>query len=170
MRQVTFSQQTILRKALSIVVLSLVPLAVFGRIVPDAKPMDMSSATGNHCSVVCVCMLDEAQAPNATQGDLAVASGVGSESAIPAKLFLDQNYPNPFNPSTIIRYGLPAGANVKLTIHTLLGNEIKAVINSYQDAGVYTIDLAADDLPSGVYFYRLQTELGTLTRRMTISK
>ncbi|MBS1911620.1 MAG: T9SS type A sorting domain-containing protein [Bacteroidetes bacterium] len=89
---------------------------------------------------------------------------------IPARVFLDQNYPNPFNPSTLIRFGLPEGSYVRLTIHTLLGTPVKVVVDGWQDAGVYVLDFSAQDLPSGVYFYRLETDFGTLTRRMTISK
>ncbi len=88
----------------------------------------------------------------------------------PDKLFLDQNYPNPFNPSTMIRYGLPSDTKVRITIHTLLGNQIKTLVDQQQDAGVYYIDFSGLDLPSGAYFYRMQTPLGTLTRRMVISK
>lgn len=94
----------------------------------------------------------------------------GRATSLPPRIFMDQNYPNPFNPSTMIRYGLPDGSNVRITIHTLLGNQVKMVVDSYQDAGVYTLNLSAQDLPSGVYFYRLETNFGTLTRRMTIQK
>jgi len=89
---------------------------------------------------------------------------------IPDRLFLDQNYPNPFNPTTMIRYGLPSETHVRLTVHTILGTQIKTLIDETQAAGTYVFDFAALDLPSGSYFYRLQTPMGTLTRRMTISK
>jgi hypothetical protein len=105
-----------------------------------------------------------------TLEEVLVATDPSGSSELPSRLFLDQNYPNPFNPSTMIRYGLPSGTNVRLSIHSLLGNEIKVILNGWQDAGTYTLDLSAQDLPSGIYYYRLQTELGTLTRRMTILK
>lgn len=98
------------------------------------------------------------------------ASAVDELDEIPQKVFLDQNYPNPFNPSTIIRYGLPDASPVRLTIHTLLGNQVRVLIDQRQDAGVYYYDFSAVDLPSGIYFYRLQTPNGTLTRRMTVTK
>lgn len=93
--------------------------------------------------------------------------GIGE---IPSKLFLDQNFPNPFNPTTLIRYGLPERSHVKMTIHTLLGGEIATVVDAVHEAGAYTIDYSAHEIPSGIYFYRLQTERGTLTRRMTVNK
>lgn len=94
----------------------------------------------------------------------------GELTEIPDRLFLDQNYPNPFNPTTMIRYGLPTETRVRLTVHTILGTQIKTLVDETQSAGTYVFDFAALDLPSGSYFYRLQTPLGTITRRMTISK
>lgn len=101
---------------------------------------------------------------------VATLSTKNESDEVPDKLFLDQNYPNPFNPSTVIRYGIPAGAHVRLTVHTLLGNQVKTLVDQMQDAGVYYYDFSGLDLPSGAYFYRLQTPSGTLTRRMVISK
>jgi hypothetical protein len=101
---------------------------------------------------------------------LATTVGVDDIDEIPEKPFLDQNYPNPFNPSTIIRYGLADASPVRLTVHTLLGNQVRVLLDQRQDAGVYYYDFSAVDLPSGIYFYRLQTPAGTLTRRMTVTK
>lgn len=101
---------------------------------------------------------------------IAATSRVKAFDGVPGRLFMDQNYPNPFNPTTMIRFGLPSSSRVKLTIHTLLGNTVKTVVDETKDAGVHYIDVSASDLPSGAYFYRLQTELGTLTRRMVVSK
>lgn len=83
---------------------------------------------------------------------------------------MDQNYPNPFNPSTMIPFGIPQPMYVKITLHTLVGRPILTLVDGWREAGTYVIDLSAQDLPSGVYFYRLQTEFGTITRRLTVSK
>ena len=88
----------------------------------------------------------------------------------PARMFLDQNYPNPFQHTTSIRYGIPQNTHVTVTIHTMLGSLVKTLVNENQKAGVYTIELSRPDLMPGLYFYRIQTEYGALTRRMTISK
>ncbi len=101
---------------------------------------------------------------------LAATSLVGETDGIPSKLFMDQNYPNPFNPTTMIRYGLPAQTRVRLTVHTLLGNQVATLVDETQQPGIHVVDFSALDLPSGAYFYRLQTDLGTLTRRMVVSK
>jgi hypothetical protein len=101
---------------------------------------------------------------------LATTSAVGLVDGAPSKLVLDQNYPNPFNPSTLIRYGLPSDTRVKLTVHTLLGNQIKVLVDETQESGFYVYDFAAIDLPPGAYFYRLQTDHGSLTRRMVLAR
>jgi Rieske Fe-S protein len=99
-----------------------------------------------------------------------VSSVVGDMDELPSKPFLDQNYPNPFNPTTMIRYGLPGDMQARMTVYTLLGKPIKVLFDERQESGVHFYDFSAADLPSGVYFYRLETPGGTLTRRMTISK
>ena len=88
----------------------------------------------------------------------------------PKRMFLDQNYPNPFRDATSIRYGIPQNTHVKVTVHTMLGNPVKTLVDEVQKPGVYTIKISQPDLMSGLYFYRIQTKHGALTRRMTISK
>lgn len=89
---------------------------------------------------------------------------------VPNAVFLDQNFPNPFNPSTRIRYGLPQSTRVRITVYTLVGRPIATLVDAQQEAGVYTVEFTAQEVPSGVYFYRLQTDIGSVTRRLTISK
>jgi hypothetical protein len=95
-----------------------------------------------------------------------------SES-VPNKFQLNQNYPNPFNPSTVISYQLSAHSNVKLIIYNMLGQKIKALVNSYQNIGEHSFVWDATDennnqVSSGVYFYRLQTDKMNLQNKMTL--
>lgn len=69
---------------------------------------------------------------------------------------LEQNYPNPFNPSTSIRFSLPGSEFVELSIYNQLGQKVETLINKQMAAGSYSLTWNAADLPSGVYFYRLQ--------------
>jgi Rieske Fe-S protein len=112
---------------------------------------------------------DEAAGTITLENVLAVAD-VDDAAEVPATIFLDQNYPNPFNPTTLSRYGIPERARVTITIHTLLGSKVDTIVDEMQEAGVYMYDFSARDIPSGVYFYRMQTAMGTLTRRMTVTK
>ncbi|MFC2084794.1 T9SS type A sorting domain-containing protein, partial [Bacteroidota bacterium] len=78
-------------------------------------------------------------------------------TVIPSEFVLSQNYPNPFNPSTIIRYSLPEAIHVKLEIFNPIGQLISTLDNNYMEAGFHETTFNADDLPSGVYVYRLTT-------------
>jgi hypothetical protein len=89
---------------------------------------------------------------------------------IPEKFFLSQNYPNPFNPVTKIKYGLPENSYVKLTVYDLLGREIKTLVNSRLQAGEYITDFNGSELSSGTYFYRLETDKFTETKKFILLK
>ena len=69
---------------------------------------------------------------------------------------LAQNYPNPFNPTTKIQYILKHRSQVKITIYNILGNKIAILSNSIQEAGTRSVTWDANDVASGVYFYRLE--------------
>jgi len=74
---------------------------------------------------------------------------------IPTEFELLQNYPNPFNPTTLIRFGLPQDAGVKLEILNLAGRHVVTLLNARQAAGYHDVEFNAGDLASGAYFYRL---------------
>lgn len=84
--------------------------------------------------------------------------GVKDESTLPKKFFLHQNYPNPFNPYTQITYDLPSESYVRLHVTNLLGQEISVLDDGTRRAGRYTVDFDATNLPSGVYFYKLEAQ------------
>ena len=81
-----------------------------------------------------------------------------------------QNYPNPFNPSTTIRYELPKGSIVRLSVYDILGREVTLLVNEGKNAGVYELKFDAQRLSSGVYFYRLKAGDFTQTKRFTVLK
>ncbi len=93
------------------------------------------------------------------------------EFSLPTTFSLEQNYPNPFNPATTITFALPTAAKVSLRIYNVIGNEVATLINGETlDAGSYTVQLDASHLPSGAYFYALQTPVQRLTRKMILMK
>ena len=81
-------------------------------------------------------------------------SQTGNE--VPAVYSLYNNYPNPFNPTTNIRFDIPKGSIVKLTIYNLLGEEVSVLVNSQLDAGKYSYSWNAQNYSSGLYMYRLE--------------
>jgi len=75
---------------------------------------------------------------------------------IPNDFVLYQNYPNPFNPTTTIEFNIKKPGIVKLVVYDVLGNEIETLVDEHKQTGTYEITWYAKNLPSGVYFYRLQ--------------
>jgi len=97
-------------------------------------------------------------------------SNVLSVNLQPEKISLFQNYPNPFNPETSISYQLASNSFVSLIIYDLLGKEIKTLVNKNKEAGNYTVDFDATNLPSGIYFYKLTAGKFSETKKMTVLK
>jgi len=91
-------------------------------------------------------------------------------SKIPAAFALRQNYPNPFNPATTIDFSLPANANVKLEIYNALGQKVATLIDGKVAAGSHTVNWNAANVPSGLYFYKLEAENFSQTRKMVLMK
>ena len=89
---------------------------------------------------------------------------------IPHEYALHQNYPNPFNPITIIRYDLPAGSLVTLTVYDLLGREVTTVVDAYQSAGEHVVRFNGEQLASGAYIYRLTAGPFVQTKKLMVVK
>jgi len=82
-------------------------------------------------------------------------------SVLPRKYDLSQNYPNPFNPQTSIHYALPVASQVELVIYNIMGHQVRKLVSGRVSAGYHRVlwdgrDDQGRDVPSGVYFYRLQ--------------
>jgi endo-1,4-beta-xylanase len=93
-----------------------------------------------------------------------------SVEALPTEYALRQNYPNPFNPATNIKYSLPQAGFVKLTVYDLIGREVQTLVNMEQPAGTHTAVFDAENIPSGVYFYTLQTNGLSFSKKMILMK
>jgi len=93
-----------------------------------------------------------------------------TNALVPGKPELQQNYPNPFNPSTVIDYSLPGSSHVILKIYDVLGREVRTLVDVKQNAGSHNIIFQAADLPSGVYFYRLQAGAYSETKKLLLLK
>ena len=98
---------------------------------------------------------------------------------IPSEYSLEQNYPNPFNLSTIIRFKIPGSENGKLKtensrvvlkVYDILGKEIKTLVNEKLSPGEYKVPFAINQIPSGIYFYRLQMDGYSETKKMMLIK
>ncbi len=93
-----------------------------------------------------------------------------SRESIPLQFSIEQNYPNPFNPTTSITYQLPQNAHVKLVVYNSLGQVVRTLVDENKSAGRYSITFNASNLPSGVYFYRIQAGDYVSVKKMLLMK
>ncbi|HXG00823.1 MAG TPA: T9SS type A sorting domain-containing protein [Bacteroidota bacterium] len=103
--------------------------------------------------------------------DFGTITSVGElehSSIVPDRFALNQNYPNPFNPTTTIQFALPSASHVRLEVFNLLGQRVETLVNGFKEAGTYTLQFDASDLPTGIYFYRLQAGQFVQTRKMIL--
>jgi hypothetical protein len=95
-------------------------------------------------------------------------SGVSNPN-VPDKFELMQNYPNPFNPSTNLSFTVPVATNYTLTIFNVLGQTVDQ-FTGFSEPGRVDISWNASDKSSGVYFYKLETNNFTETKKMILLK
>ncbi len=106
--------------------------------------------------------------------------GVSASDQTPAAFELKQNYPNPFGKSsptgngfTTIEYTIPNSSRAehcRLSIYDILGRKIKTLVNSVRNSGTHRVNFPAEDLPSGIYFYRLVAGNFSEAKKMIILK
>ncbi|NQT63661.1 MAG: T9SS type A sorting domain-containing protein [Candidatus Marinimicrobia bacterium] len=94
---------------------------------------------------------------------------------VPENSALSAAYPNPFNPTTSIEYQLSNASDVNITVYNMLGQEVANLVAGFQNAGSYTVqwnglDAVGHSVPSGLYFYTMQTEGFTATQKMMLLK
>jgi hypothetical protein len=87
---------------------------------------------------------------------------------LPVEYQLKQNYPNPFNPTTTIEFEIPERVNVKLIVYDILAREISTLVDKELEPGKYKVDFDAKNLPSGVYFYRLEAGKFASVKKMVL--
>lgn len=108
----------------------------------------------------------------ATTGD-ATTVGVADRNKpqAPESFQLDQNAPNPFNPFTTLRYRLSESGDVSLKVFDCRGKLVRTLVDGEtRQAGSYSMQVNLSDRPSGVYFYALEQNGRTLTKKMTLLK
>lgn len=91
-------------------------------------------------------------------------------SDLPDKFTLSQNYPNPFNPATIIEFALPQKEAVKLEIFNILGQKVTTLIDDELDAGYHKVAFNGSNYATGLYLYRLEAGVNSITKKMVLVK
>jgi hypothetical protein len=100
-----------------------------------------------------------------------LAEVLGGKQEIPTEYSLGQNYPNPFNQETVIAFSLDSRRSVSLTVYDITGQAVARPLAAIDfNSGDHKIVINSANWPSGVYFYRLETDKGALIRKMTVVK
>lgn len=107
---------------------------------------------------------------NLGKNERPASAGAENSRSLPQDFRLEQNYPNPFNPTTTISFALPQTSEVILKVFNALGREVATVVEEELHAGTHDFTFNADNLPSGVYFYRLKAKSFSQVKRMTLLK
>lgn len=97
-----------------------------------------------------------------------LSQSVPNDDQPPRKFKLLQNYPNPFAGSTTIHYWLPHPEPVLIAIFNLSGQRVRTIADNYQAAANHQIDFNAENLPAGIYFYRIQGATFSQTQKMIL--
>ena len=99
-----------------------------------------------------------------------VPSGIDEGEKMARQFRLFQNFPNPFNPSTTISWQLEKESWINLTLFNLAGQQVAVLVNERQRPGFYLLKFDSSQLPSGVYFYRLEAGEYSQTLKMLLMK
>jgi M6 family metalloprotease-like protein len=119
---------------------------------------------------------DDRLAVQAADLQAELPTAVEASTALPMEFQLLPNYPNPFNPETTIRYALPEAAQVHLRVYNVLGQEVRTLVDGFQEVGVQTVVWdgrtgGGQNVSSGVYVYRLEVEgKYAASRRMLLAR
>ncbi|MDD5087756.1 MAG: T9SS type A sorting domain-containing protein, partial [bacterium] len=91
-------------------------------------------------------------------------------AGLPERFALHEAFPNPFNPATQLRFDLPESGDALLQVFDVLGREVATLASGHYAAGRYEVSFDARDLPSGLYFARLQSRSNVMVRKLMLLK
>lgn len=97
-------------------------------------------------------------------------TGVETEKTIPSSFELKQNFPNPFNSRTKIEFVLPENLFVQLDVIDIYGRIVQTVVKDFLTAGIHSVEFEAQNISTGIYFYRLKNSHGEIVRKMLYLK
>ncbi len=109
-------------------------------------------------------------APDVGAYEYSDATGISADLSVPVSTMLNQNFPNPFNPTTTIRYAIARSGWTQLKIFNVLGREVATLVNEVKQPGTYSVQWDASGVPSGVYYYRMQSGEYMSAKKMLVLK
>ena len=109
------------------------------------------------------------------RGEIVVLGVEDDVSNLPEQFMLENNYPNPFNPETNISFTVPNNGNINLTVYNVMGQKVYTILDGYTRAGNHSVkwnglDQNSNEVSSGIYFYSLKSDAGSITKTMVLMK
>jgi len=92
------------------------------------------------------------------------------DAILPHDIAIEQNYPNPFSDVTSFTFRLGKEMNVRLAVYDAMGRERAVLVNGPHQRGVHSVPFRSGTLPSGLYFYRIDSDAGTIQRKMILAR
>ncbi|MBD3168907.1 MAG: T9SS type A sorting domain-containing protein [candidate division Zixibacteria bacterium] len=92
------------------------------------------------------------------------------EEILPTQPILISNYPNPFNASTAINFNVPVESEIEISAFDVSGRKVAEIVSGEYQPGSHSVNWDAEELASGVYFVRLQTDDASSTRKVALIK
>ncbi len=98
-----------------------------------------------------------------------------TKTSLPGEMTLFANIPNPFNAKTEIVFDIERPCEVDLSIYNMMGQKVSTLVSGMSKPGIRSVvwdgaDFSGHEVESGVYFYRLETDAGSITKRMVLLK
>ena len=103
-------------------------------------------------------------------GSFKYSNEIEVEVSTPKEFVLYQNFPNPFNPSTTIKFALPVKTNLSLSVYNTLGEKVAEIFNGELEEGYHEMMFNASGLSSGIYFYKIESENYSATKKLILLK
>ncbi|MCB0725157.1 MAG: T9SS type A sorting domain-containing protein [Ignavibacteriae bacterium] len=139
---------------------------IYGPNLKFESYISLTSASGLECDSLCPCALVcDVSSSGPDENSLKLESDLSLES-----FELYQNYPNPFNPSTRIRFTIPTAGYTSLKIYDSMGREIATLISGNLKSGNFNLEFNGENLPSGVYYYKLISSNYSSIKKMILLK
>lgn len=108
--------------------------------------------------------------PHTIRVDLSIVSAANDPLGLPTEFALHQNYPNPFNATTALRFDVPKESFVELVLFNIMGQEVARPVSRMMTPGRHHIIYDARDLPSGMYWIRMNAGDFTSIGKMLLIK
>jgi hypothetical protein len=108
--------------------------------------------------------------PRTTDGSIYVTGDCMRVLNATDRFQISQNRPNPFNPSTVFEYNLPEESSVRITVFDALGRVVRVLVDETKPAGAYSVLFTADNIPSGIYYYRMDTPKYSRVMKMILAR